>query len=93
MTTPVLDLAGPPRIISMRVEQAHAHVRVTVWIGQEGHPGKVGELLMRPEDWFDLRASLVHGIKAGTVKIRFTTGTEPWLRSEWAQAKARQVRS
>lgn len=84
-----LDSAGLPRVISIKVEQAHGHVRVHVWIGQDGHPGKVGELVMRPEDWFDMRAALVHGYKAGVVRYRYEPGTQQWLDSIRAERQAK----
>jgi hypothetical protein len=91
---PDLDPAGPARVISIKAEQAHGHLRVHVWIGQDGHPGKVGELLMRPEDWFDL--DYVLGFfrafctsQAPKIQIRYEPGTQQWLDSHRPQPRPR----
>lgn len=89
-----LDPAGPGRVISIKAEQAHGHLRVHIWIGQDNAPGKVGELLMRAEDWFDLCTVLSRpGRLIGpAVRIRYEPGTELWLDSVRADAERRAGR-
>lgn len=56
-----LDPRGPGRVIKVEVQRAHGHVKVRIWIGQDGSPGLVGELTMRREDWHDLFHVLMYG--------------------------------
>lgn len=50
MATPMYS-GDIPAVVSVRVIPDFGHLRVRIWIGQEGSPGCVGELVMRPKDW------------------------------------------
>jgi hypothetical protein len=75
------------RVVVLRVgrtmEGRGGHVTVNVYIGQEPHPGRVGELIMRPEDWANFLEimSWYYGRDDElSILIKYDDGVEEWLK-------------
>lgn len=67
-----------PSLVTLRVYRAGAHVKVRVWIGQEGSAGLAGELTMTPGDWRLFRA-LLPSHDPRRLEIRYADGVSEWL--------------
>lgn len=51
-----------PRVLKVKVRRDGGHVKVRVYIGQEGSPCYCGELTMRPDEYREFRDVLMLGI-------------------------------
>lgn len=65
-------------VVTLRVYRAGAHVRVRVWIGQEGSAGLTGELTMTPADWRQFRA-LLPAHAPDRLEIRYADNVFEWI--------------
>jgi hypothetical protein len=70
-----------PRALKLRVRRDGGHVKVRVYMGQEGSPGYCGELTMRPDEYLEFRDVLMLGIQSPGPKasISYEGDTYEWL--------------
>lgn len=76
---------GPDQVIRLHVRRQGGHLKVRVWIGQDGAPGLCGELTMRFTDWAHFNRALLNGSDTPLAKVGVIL--EPGLRA-WLNANA-----